>query len=109
MFFSESKGLEGNTLDFGMLFRVNGAAVFSKGANVIPMDEFEGRMTADAHTIMVESAVASGMNTLRKTKILLSRFAPLCLANTKKYHLQGYGAAAYFSRQPSTMPAIASG
>lgn len=29
------------------------------------MDEFEGRMTADAHTIMVESAVASGMNTLR--------------------------------------------
>jgi beta-mannosidase len=62
---AESKGLQGSTLNFGMLFRVNGAAVFCKGANVIPLDEFEGRMTADAHTIMVESAVASGMNTLR--------------------------------------------
>ena len=37
----------------------------ARGFAVIPMDEFEGRMTADAHTIMVESAVASGMNTLR--------------------------------------------
>jgi hypothetical protein len=31
----DSKALQGNTLDFGMLFRVNGAAVLSKGANGI--------------------------------------------------------------------------
>ena len=74
---AESKGLQGNTPDFGMLFRVNGAALFSKGANVIPMDEFEGRMTAEAHTIMVESAVASGMNTLRGA--YLYRYRACCL------------------------------
>jgi len=58
-------GKEGNTLNFGMFFRINGAAIFSKGANMIPMEELEGRMSADAHTVLVESAVAGGMNTLR--------------------------------------------
>jgi beta-galactosidase/beta-glucuronidase len=49
----------------GMFFRVNGAVVFSKGANMIPMEELEGRMDAEAHHILVQSAVAGGMNTLR--------------------------------------------
>ena len=34
-YIADSKALQGNTLDFGMLFRVNGAAVLSKGANGI--------------------------------------------------------------------------
>ena len=38
----------GNTADgtdkLGMLWRINGAAIFSKGANMIPMEELEGRV-----------------------------------------------------------------
>merc|ERR1712232_82372 len=52
-----AKGLkEEGTDDFGMLFRVNGGAIMSKGANMIPMEEMEGWMNADAHTILVKSA-----------------------------------------------------
>lgn len=53
------------TDDMGMLWRVNGAVIWSKGANQIPMEELEGRMSADAHVQMVKMAVAGGMNTLR--------------------------------------------
>jgi hypothetical protein len=49
----------------GMMFRVNGAAIMSKGANMIPMEEMEGWMDADAHTVLVKSAVEAKMNTLR--------------------------------------------
>jgi beta-mannosidase len=49
----------------GMFFRVNGAAIWSRGANMIPMDEFEGRYSALAHERVVQSAVDGGMNTLR--------------------------------------------
>jgi beta-galactosidase/beta-glucuronidase len=49
----------------GMYFRVNGAAIFSKGANMIPMEELEGRMSADAHYQIVRNAMEGGMNTLR--------------------------------------------
>jgi len=53
------------TSSLGMYWRVNGAAIFSKGANMIPMEELEGRMSADAHTQLVQNAVDGGMNTLR--------------------------------------------
>ena len=36
------KSKEG-TEGFGMFFRVNGAAIFARGANMIPMEELEGR------------------------------------------------------------------
>jgi beta-mannosidase len=49
----------------GMLFRVNGAVIFSRGANMIPMEELEGRLDATAHRVLVQSAVDGGMNTLR--------------------------------------------
>jgi hypothetical protein len=55
----------GPTLTNGMYFRVNGATVFSKGANMIPMEEMEGRLRADAHRTLVQSAAHAGMNTLR--------------------------------------------
>ena len=59
-----NKGVDG-TDSLGMLWRVNGAAIFSKGANMIPMEEMEGRMSTTAHQQLVRNAVAGGMNTLR--------------------------------------------
>eukprot|EP00656_Telonema_subtile_P018074 TRINITY_DN19740_c0_g2_i4.p1 TRINITY_DN19740_c0_g2~~TRINITY_DN19740_c0_g2_i4.p1 ORF type:complete len:621 (-),score=140.84 TRINITY_DN19740_c0_g2_i4:49-1911(-) len=53
------------TESHGMFFRVNGAAVWTRGANMIPMEEFEGRMSSQAHTQLVASAVDGGMNMLR--------------------------------------------
>jgi len=53
------------TDDHGMYFRVNGAAIYSRGANLVPMDELEGRYNATAFQILVRSAVDGGMNTLR--------------------------------------------
>eukprot|EP00055_Hartaetosiga_balthica_P010760 m.47003 g.47003 ORF g.47003 m.47003 type:complete len:1028 (-) comp7303_c0_seq1:128-3211(-) len=49
----------------GMLFRLNGAVVFARGANMIPMDEMEGRLDAEAHYRLVQSAKGGGMNILR--------------------------------------------
>lgn len=49
----------------GMFWRINGAAILSKGANMIPMEELEGRMDAGAHRQLVQNAVDGGMNTLR--------------------------------------------
>ena len=37
----------------GMFFRVNGAAIYSRGANMIPMEELEGRLDSGAHRILV--------------------------------------------------------
>ncbi|CAE7551663.1 MANBA [Symbiodinium sp. CCMP2592] len=56
---------EEGTESQGMYFRINGAAFWSKGANVIPMEELEGRMLGKAHRVMVRSAAEGGMNTLR--------------------------------------------
>jgi beta-mannosidase len=49
----------------GMLFRVNGAIVYSRGANMIPMDLLEGRWSDEAHRVLVQSAAAARMNMLR--------------------------------------------
>lgn len=49
----------------GMFFRVNGAAMYSRGANMVPMDELEGRLSGEAHRILVKSSADAGMNTLR--------------------------------------------
>eukprot|EP00435_Cladocopium_sp_Y103_P024112 s4048_g5.t2 len=56
---------EQGTDSHGMYFRINGAAFWSKGSNVIPMENLEGRMNGEAHRIMVRSAAHGGMNTLR--------------------------------------------
>lgn len=56
---------EGTELGFGMFFRINGAAIFTRGANMIPMEELEGRMNADAHALLVQSAVDANFNILR--------------------------------------------
>ena len=50
---------------FGMKLRVNGAAVYARGANVVPMDSQEGKYSALAHQRMVRSAAEAQMNVLR--------------------------------------------
>ena len=50
---------------FTMRMKVNGANIWSRGGNMIPMEEMEGRMSADAHRWLVRSAVEAGMNTFR--------------------------------------------
>jgi beta-mannosidase len=49
----------------GLFFRVNGVAVWARGANMIPIDEFEGRYSAVVLARVVESARDGGMNMLR--------------------------------------------
>lgn len=60
----DSVGKEG-TSTLGMWWRVNGAPVWSRGANMIPMEELEGRLSGPAHRQLVASAVGANMNTLR--------------------------------------------
>lgn len=39
-----------------MMFRVNGAPLYARGGNKIPMELLDGRMTAVAHRRLVQSA-----------------------------------------------------
>eukprot|EP00051_Salpingoeca_urceolata_P023405 m.396250 g.396250 ORF g.396250 m.396250 type:complete len:1245 (+) comp20102_c1_seq16:524-4258(+) len=48
-----------------VMLRVNGVPVFSKGANMIPMETLEGRYVAGQHRQLVKSAADAGMNMLR--------------------------------------------
>jgi beta-mannosidase len=50
---------------FTMRFKVNGANIYSRGGNMIPMEEMEGRSTDNAHRRLVQSAVEGGFNTFR--------------------------------------------
>ena len=49
----------------GMLFRVNGAPIYARGANMIPIDNFEGRYSEMTLTQMVRSARDANFNFLR--------------------------------------------
>uniref|UniRef100_A0A7S0IZA9 beta-mannosidase n=1 Tax=Calcidiscus leptoporus TaxID=127549 RepID=A0A7S0IZA9_9EUKA len=60
----EAASAEG-TVSHGMYWRLNGAPVYAKGANMIPMEELEGRMSAEAHRRLVRSAAEGAFNTLR--------------------------------------------
>ncbi len=65
----------GDPLDYGlptpnppkdvMFFRVNGVPVFAKGANVVPFDAFQSRVTKAGVEHILESAVAANMNMVR--------------------------------------------
>lgn len=46
-------------------FRLNGKPVFAKGANYIPQDVFQDRVTGAQYKSLIDDAVASNMNMLR--------------------------------------------
>ena len=48
-----------------MLLRVNGAAVFARGSNHVPLEELEGRASAEASRRTMLSAAEGGMNAVR--------------------------------------------
>ena len=58
-------GVQTGSGNFTMRLRVNGADVFARGANLIPMEELEGRASATAIATMVASAADANMNMLR--------------------------------------------
>jgi hypothetical protein len=58
-------GGDGNANPQGLLVRANGAPVHIFGANMIPVDNFEGRYGAAAVVRMVQSAADARMNMLR--------------------------------------------
>ena len=60
----ESKGADGSG-QFGMFLRVNGAALYARGADLVPMEELEGRQSAGAYATLVDSAADAHMNALR--------------------------------------------
>eukprot|EP00040_Diaphanoeca_grandis_P034655 m.215991 g.215991 ORF g.215991 m.215991 type:complete len:1074 (-) comp33200_c0_seq2:397-3618(-) len=53
------------SMSHGMYFRVNGAVQSMRGASMIPMEEMEGWMDADAHVASVRSAAEGRFNMLR--------------------------------------------
>eukprot|EP00658_Telonema_sp_P-2_P037323 TRINITY_DN26848_c0_g1_i1.p1 TRINITY_DN26848_c0_g1~~TRINITY_DN26848_c0_g1_i1.p1 ORF type:complete len:858 (-),score=160.40 TRINITY_DN26848_c0_g1_i1:403-2976(-) len=61
----DQAGSQGGSGDHGIVFRVNGAAMMLRGANMIPMDNMEGRYSPSAHAQLVRSAVDGNMNVLR--------------------------------------------
>lgn len=62
---AEAAATANGTGQFTMFFRCNGAAIYSRGANKIPMELLEGRMSDAAHRRLVQSAAEGRMNTLR--------------------------------------------
>lgn len=61
---SSLSGVDGSG-DLTMRWNVNGAKIWSRGANLIPMDEMEGRLSVAAYESMMQSAADAGYNTLR--------------------------------------------
>ena len=58
-------GGDGNAEPQGLLVRANGAPLAIFGANMIPVDNMEGRYSAEAVTRLVTSAADANMNILR--------------------------------------------
>lgn len=61
----EKAAREEGSGNHGMYWRVNGAIIASKGANMIPMEEMEGWMASAAHVALVKNAMEGRFNTLR--------------------------------------------
>jgi beta-mannosidase len=49
----------------GFYFRINGAVLLARGANFVPADQLEGRLSNQAHRIVVQSAARANMNMIR--------------------------------------------
>ena len=62
---SSTTASQAGTGTFTYFLRVNGAAVFARGASKVPVDLLEGRITGSSHRQLVESAIEANMNMLR--------------------------------------------
>ena len=64
---SDPASLEGvwGSGNLTLRWKVNGADVFARGANWIPLEELEGRNSDAAHAAAVASAAAANFNVLR--------------------------------------------
>lgn len=51
--------------NFTMRLKVNGADVWARGGNMIPMEELEGRQSVEAYRALVSNAAAANFNMLR--------------------------------------------
>jgi beta-galactosidase/beta-glucuronidase len=51
--------------NFTMRIKINGADVWARGGNMIPMEELEGRQSVEAYSALVASAAAAHFNMLR--------------------------------------------
>jgi beta-mannosidase len=47
------------------VFKVNGKQIFAKGANMIPLDSFEGRVKLPYLESVIKSSVKANMNMVR--------------------------------------------
>ena len=63
--FLQKAATEEGSDEFTMFLRVNGEAVYARGANMVPMDQFEGRFSDANHRRLVQSSAAAGMNMIR--------------------------------------------
>jgi beta-mannosidase len=57
-------GSEGSG-NFTMRFKLNGADVYARGGNMIPLEEMEGRRSSQAYSALVSSAAAAHFNVFR--------------------------------------------
>ena len=83
--------------------QVNGAAVYARGGSMIPMDLLNGRLSAEAHRRLVQSAAEGNFNTLRIWYEIPGPRAPCTLQFIECTCLIGAGVAESFTRQHSTM------
>lgn len=56
---------EKDSVGTSFYFRLNGVPVFAKGANYIPQDNFQNRVTSERHKYLIKSAADANMNILR--------------------------------------------
>ena len=54
-----------DSLGRSLYIRLNGVPVFMKGADYIPQDNFQNRVTPERHEFMIRSAATANMNMLR--------------------------------------------
>ena len=63
--FRQRAAAEEGSEDFTMFVRVNGEAVYTRGANMVALDEFEGRTNDANYQRLVHSAAEAGMNCVK--------------------------------------------
>lgn len=57
--------------DFTMFLRVNGEPIYARGANMVALDQFEGRTNDANYRRLIQSAADAGMNAFRKFSLCM--------------------------------------